>query len=170
MSENKKLMLRYFIRDEFTPNLLKTCNMVSRRCRGGSSDLYKLLISSKSLPQYMNNPKDNLEIVSGLGHTFIRYRDIEYNRYLYIDPTIAQFYPSFEGIFVGDEQDLQNIVDEQTKTNKNRRYKLDIKDYIGSPDRPPLKIENTLMNGGKSKTHKSMKRKYRNKKKRTRRL
>jgi hypothetical protein len=158
MSENQKLMLRYFIRDEFTGKLSETCNMVSRKCRGGSSDLYKLLISSKSLPQYMNNPKDNLEIVSGLGHTFIRYRDTEYNRYLYIDPTIAQFYPKFEGIFVGDEKDLQNIVDEQAITNKNRRYKLDIKDYIGGPDRPPLKIENILMKGGKRKTHKTMKR------------
>ena len=148
--ENRKLLLRYFIRDEFTSRLLKTCNMKSRVCRGGSSDLYKLLISSPATPQYMKTDPEHLQIVSGMGHTYIRYNDTEANppRYIYIDPTIAQFNATFEGIFVGTIQDLQAIANRQ----KNMKgYKLNLGDYLGSNYKdkgyplPPLIIEKQMM-------------------------
>ena len=136
-AETAKLLLRYSIRDEFTDQLIQTCNMKSRMCRGGSKDLYRILTGPTSYAkQYMN--LDNLQIVSGLGHTFLRYWDDAFNRYLYIDPTLAQFNSTFEGIFVGDENDLRDIV----KRQKNMKgYKLDIKDYVG----PPLTIETNVM-------------------------
>jgi len=145
--ENYKLILRYTIRDELTNKLSQTCNMKSRVCRGGSRDLYKLMINSKSIRQDMNLDKDHLQIVSGIGHTFIRYKDDMYNRYIYIDPTIAQFDPTFDGIFVGDESDLRSIADKQRAI---KGYKLDLRDYLG----PPLTIETSMMNarGGNRKT------------------
>lgn len=141
--ESDKLILRYTIRDLFTEKLSTTCNMKSRRCRGGSKDLYKLLIASKAMEQDMNLDRDHLQIVSGIGHTFIRYKDDKHNRYLYIDPTIAQFDPTFQGIFVGDEQDLRNIVNKQLNM---KGYKLDLSDYLG----PPLTTETQLMNESSS--------------------
>ena len=139
-------MFRFFIRSEFTDRLRVTCNMKSRICRGGARDLYRLLMKSDAMSQYID--KDSIQIVSGLGHTFIRVRDDEYNRFLYIDPTIAQFNSSFEGIFVGDEQDLFNI---QTKQKGVSGYKLNMGNYLG-PDYkekkfglPPLQIEKILM-------------------------
>jgi hypothetical protein len=125
--------------------------MKSQVCRGGSADLYGLLMKSEATSQYMN--KNKLQIVSGLGHTFIRFKDDEYKRFLYIDPTIAQFDPSFEGIFVGDEQDLYDI---QKKQKNLTGYKLNINNYIEPTPkifsfftkrkRPPLTIEKQLMN------------------------
>jgi hypothetical protein len=151
-AEKKKLLLRFFIRSEFTEDLRETCDMKSQVCRGGSADLYGLLMKSEATSQYMN--KNKLQIVSGLGHTFIRFKDDEYKRFLYIDPTIAQFDPSFEGIFVGDEQDLYDI---QKKQKYLTGYKLNINNYIEQPTpkffslftkrkRPPLTIEKQLMN------------------------
>ncbi len=147
-AENAKLILRYLIRDELSEKLRKTCNMKSRLCRGGSRDLYALLIKSKAIASEMNIDSEHLQIVSGMGHTFIRYKDDIYKRYLYIDPTIAQFNSSFEGIFVGDEQDLRNIV---IKQKNLKGYKLNLGDYLG-PDYeaktsplPPLKIESQMM-------------------------
>jgi hypothetical protein len=155
--DHTKLILRYTIRDLFTEKLSTTCNMKSRRCRGGSKDLYKLLVTSNAMKQDMNLDKDHLQIVSGIGHTFIRYKDDEFDRYLYIDPTIAQFDPTFEGIFVGDEQDLRNIADKQLNM---KGYKLDLSDYLG----PPLTVETKLMNessssGGSRKGRKATRRK-----------
>jgi hypothetical protein len=136
--DHKKLILRYTIRDLFTEKLSTTCNIKLRICRGGSRDLYKLLVPSNAMKQDMNLDKDHLQIVSGIGHTFIRYKDDKFDRYIYIDPTIAQFDPTFEGIFVGDEKDLRDIADKQ----KNMKgYKLDLSDYLG----PPLTVENELM-------------------------
>jgi len=152
--ENRKLMLRYFIRDEFTSRLLKTCNMKSRVCRGGSSDLYKLLVTSPATGQYMKTDPEHLQIVSGMGHTFIRYKDTESNppRFIYIDPTIAQFNATFEGIFVGTIEDLQAIA----KRQKNMRgYKLNLGDYLGANYKngghplPPLIIEKQMMESAK---------------------
>jgi len=147
-AENAKLILRYSIRDEFTEKLRQSCNMKSRVCRGGSRDLYTLLIKSKSMASEMNLDKEHLQIVSGMGHTFIRYKDDTYKRYIYIDPTIAQFNSSFDGIFVGDEQDLRNIV---IKQKNLKGYKLNLGDYLG-PDYegktfalPPLTIESQMM-------------------------
>ena len=155
--EHDKLILRYTIRDLFTDKLSQTCNMKSRRCRGGSKDLYKLLIASNAMKQDMKLDRDHLQIVSGIGHTFIRYKDDKYDRYLYIDPTIAQFDPTFEGIFVGDEQDLRDIT---VKQKDMKGYKLDLSDYLG----PPLTVENKLMNessssGGSRKGRKARRRK-----------
>ena len=147
-AENAKLILRYLIRDAFSERLKQTCNMKSRICRGGSRDLYTLLIKSKSMASEMNLDKEHLQIVSGMGHTFIRYKDDTYKRYLYIDPTIAQFDPTFDGIFVGDEKDLRNIV---VKQKNLKGYKLNLGDYLGSDYEgaafplPPLKIEGQLM-------------------------
>lgn len=161
-AENAKLILRYSIRDEFTEKLRQSCNMKSRVCRGGSRDLYKLLIKSKSMASEMNLDKEHLQIVSGMGHTFIRYKDEKYQRYLYIDPTIAQFNSTFDGIFVGDEKDLCNIV---VKQKNLTGYKLNLGDYLG-PDYeaktfplPPLKIESQMMeecakSGGTRRTKK----------------
>jgi hypothetical protein len=150
-ADDSKLMLRYAIRDEFTNKLEDTCNIKSRVCRGGSKALYHLLIQSKSMGQYMNLDKDHLQIVSGMGHTFIRYKDDINNRYLYIDPTITQFDPTFDGIFIGDEQDLRAIAEKQ----KNMKgYKLNLGDYLGSLYEgkkyalPPLTIETAMMAGG----------------------
>jgi hypothetical protein len=155
--EHDKLILRYTIRDLFTDKLSQTCNMKSRRCRGGSKDLYKLLIASNAMKQDMKLDRDHLQIVSGIGHTFIRYKDDKYDIYLYIDPTIAQFDPTFEGIFVGDEQDLRDIT---VKQKDMKGYKLDLSDYLG----PPLTVENKLMNessssGGSRKGRKARRRK-----------
>jgi len=153
-NQHDKLILRYTIRDLFTDKLSQTCNMKSRRCRGGSKDLYKLLIASNAMKQDMNLDREHLQIVSGIGHTFIRYKDDKHNRYLYIDPTIAQFDSTFEGIFVGNEQDLRDITDKQ----KNMKgYKLDLSDYLG----PPLTIETKLMNESSSSggTRRKLKRK-----------
>ena len=160
-ADDSKLMTRYAIRDELTPLLITTCNMKSRTCRGGSKDLYKLLIKSKSMGQYMTLDKDHLQIVSGLGHTFIRYKDDTYNRYLYIDPTIAQFDPTFEGIFIGDEQDLRDIAARQIDM---KGYKLDLTDYLGYDigRGPPLQVEKRIMNeaamsGGRRRTKRTRK-------------
>ena len=154
-AENYKLLLRYTIRDELTNKLSQTCNMKSRMCRGGSKELYKLILNSKSIKQDMNLDKDHLQIVSGIGHTFIRYKDDKYNRYIYIDPTIAQFDPTFEGIFVGDEADLRSIADKQKGM---KGYTLDLSDYLG----PPLTVETSMMNtrGGTRKTRRSRKQKH----------
>lgn len=162
MAEREKLILRYSIRDEFTQDLSQTCNMKSRVCRGGSENLYRLILKSRAAPQYMKTDPDHLEIISGLGHTFIRYKDDTYNRYLYIDPTIAQFYPAFDGIFVGDEQDLRDIAAIQKNV---KGYKLSLTDYLG-PDYegkkfpvPPLTVETNMMNRAKRarKTRKTRK-------------
>lgn len=147
-AENAKLILRYSIRDEFTEKLRQSCNMKSRVCRGGSRDLYALLIKSKAIASEINIDSEHLQIVSGMGHTFIRYKDDIYKRYLYIDPTIAQFNSTFDGIFVGDEQDLRNIV---VKQKNLKGYKLNLGDYLGSDYEekpfplPPLKIESQMM-------------------------
>ena len=157
-AEQSKEILKYSIRDEFTTTLSQTCNMKSRRCRGGSQDLYKLMIKSKAMQNDINVDKEHLQIVSGIGHTFIRYKDDNYNRYIYIDPTIAQFDPTFQGIFVGDEADLRSIEEKQ----KNMKgYKLDISDYLG----PPLTIERSMMNvkGGTRKTRRYRTRRNRSK-------
>ena len=170
--ENRKLMLRYFIRDEFTPRLLKTCNMKSRVCRGGSRDLYKLLVTSPATGQYMKTDPEHLQIVSGMGHTYIRYKDTESNppRFIYIDPTIAQFNATFEGIFVGTIEDLRAIANRQ----KNMRgYKLNLGDYLGSNYKngghplPPLIIEKQMMESAKGgrKSHRTRKSKTKNKRK-----
>jgi hypothetical protein len=167
IAESFKLILRYSIRDEFTSKLQQTCNMKSRICRGGSRDLYTLLIKSKSMASEINLDKEHLQIVSGMGHTFIRYKDDTYKRYLYIDPTIAQFDPTFDGIFVGDEQDLRNIA---IKQKNLKGYKLSLGDYLGQDYEgnkfplPPLTIETRLMEecakgrgGRRSKKHKTRK-------------
>jgi hypothetical protein len=89
--------------------------------------------------EWMNT--DKLQIVSGIGHTFLRYHDD--NQFIYIDPTIGQFVPSFDGIFVGDEQDLRDLAKSEPK--------LDLGDYLGSVYKdskyplPPLSIETVSM-------------------------
>ena len=161
--EHSKLILRYTIRDEFTNKLSETCNMKSRRCRGGTNDLYKLIIASKSIRQDMNLDKEHLQIVSGIGHTFIRYRDDKYQRYIYIDPTIGQFVPRFEGIFVGDEADLRDIA---IKQKNMRGYKLDLRDYLG----PPLTVETKMMNDASLSGGTRKIKKYKNKTRKNRSL
>jgi hypothetical protein len=97
----------------------------------------------------MKTDRDHLQIVSGIGHTFLRYKDDEFKRYLYIDPTIAQFEPSFDGIFVGDKEELYAMAKEQ---KDKKGYKLNLGDYLGPdyPEKkyplPPLTIETYLMN------------------------
>ena len=145
-AESQRLMLRYWIRDEFTAGVAAQCNMKARQCRGGSSALYKLLVKSPSSYQYIKTDKDHLQIVSGMGHTFIRYKDDENNQYIYIDPTIAQFVPSFEGIFVGSAEELKEL-------SKSKGSSLNITNYIEDPQwtrvsHPPLQIENQMMTAG----------------------
>ena len=55
-------ILKYWLRDEFTETLKTTCNLKSRQCRGGSKDLYKLLIKSPSAYQYLKTDEDHLQI------------------------------------------------------------------------------------------------------------
>ena len=155
------LMLRYWIRDEFTDKLKESCNIRTRQCRGGSKDLYKLILKSPSTYQYLKTDKDHLQIVSGIGHTFIRYKDDAFERYIYIDPTIAQFVPSFEGIFVGKEAELYELIRAPKST-------LNITDYIEDPKwtlktHPPLTIEHQLMiqSAGAHKNPKKRRRKTR---------
>ena len=152
-SESKKLMMRYWIRDEFTSRVAEQCNMKARQCRGGSSALYKLLKQSPSTYQYINTDKEHLQIVSGMGHTFIRYKDDEYNRFIYIDPTIAQFVPTFDGIFVG-------TADELVALTKTKGSSLNIRDYVEDPkytriSYPPLTIEHSMMAGTRRKKQRS---------------
>jgi hypothetical protein len=131
--------------------------MKSRKCRGGSQDLYRLIVNSKVMQNDINIDKEHLQIVSGIGHTFIRYKDDTYNRYIYIDPTLAQFDPTFSGIFVGDEADLRSIADKQKGM---KGYTLDLSDYLG----PPLTIETSMMNtkgGGTRKKRNKKTRHYR---------
>jgi hypothetical protein len=140
-------LLKYWLRDEFTTKLKTTCDLKSRQCRGGSKDLYKLLIQSPSAYQYLKTDKEHLQIVSGLGHTFIRFKDDTHDRFIYIDPTIAQFVPTFDGIFIGTAADLESLTKEPRST-------LDITDYIEDPrwtgkTHPPLTIEYGLMAGGR---------------------
>lgn len=125
-SDTSKLVMRYWIRYEFTSRVAEKCNMKARQCRGGSSALYKLLVKSPSSYQYIKTDKDHLQIVSGLGHTFIRYKDDEYNRFIYIDPTIAQFVPTFDGIFVGTVDELESLT-------KAKGSSLNIRDYVEDP-------------------------------------
>jgi len=107
----------------------------------------------------MKTDPEHLQIVSGMGHTFIRYKDTESNppRFIYIDPTIAQFNATFEGIFVGTIQDLQAIANRQKNMNG---YKLNLGDYLGSNYKnkgytlPPLDIEKQLMESVKGGTRK----------------
>ncbi len=137
------LLLRYWLRDEFTSRVAETCNMKARHCRGGSKVLYDLILKSPATYQYLKTDKDHLQIVSGLGHTFIRYKDDEHGRYIYIDPTIAQFVPTFDGIFVGTMEELKAL-----------NGRLNIKNYIENnawtrKTHPPLEIEYKLMNEGR---------------------
>jgi hypothetical protein len=155
------LMLRYYIRDEFTDKLKETCNIRTRMCRGGSRELYRLLVNSRSASQYLEKmDKDHLQIVSGLGHTFIRYKDDKYGRYIYIDPTISQFLPSFDGIFVGTREELEQLT-------KLPRSSVNITNYVEDPKwtrktHPPLTIENSLMvTGGRRKTRRRSARRIR---------
>jgi len=157
MAENKRLLMRYWIRDEFTSGVKEKCNIRARQCRGGSKALYDLLVKSPSSHQYINTDKEHLQIVSGMGHTFIRYKDDEYNQYIYIDPTIAQFVPTFDGIFVGSSNELKALSEQKGST-------LNIRDYVEDPKwtnvtYPPLTIENTMMSGGRRrrKTRKAIK-------------
>jgi len=119
----------------------------------------------------MKTDTEHLQIVSGMGHTYIRYKVPESARYLYIDPTIAQFNSTFEGIFVGSIEDLRAIADKQ----KNMKgYKLDLGDYLGpnyeAKRLPPLEIDRKGMNevrrevgiaGGRRKTTKKNLKRYR---------
>jgi hypothetical protein len=148
--ESSKSILRYFIRDAFgsDPEIKEMCNSKTRVCRGGSRALYNRIISSKGIDEWMDTK--NLQIISGLGHTFLRYYDEPHKQYIYIDSTIGQFVPSYDGIFVGDEKDLREL----TLTPKSR---LDLGDYLG-PDYegkkyplPPLIIETQMMNEEKRK-------------------
>jgi hypothetical protein len=154
-NDSQKLMLRFWIRDDFTSKVAETCNMKARQCRGGSKTLYKLLVKSPATHQYMLTDKDHLQIVSGMGHTFIRYKDDANERYLYIDPTIAQFVPTFDGIFVGTGDELKELA----KAPKSR---LDITDYIEDPQwthktTPPLTIEYDMMASAGGKTRRRRK-------------
>jgi len=116
------------------------CNSKARVCRGGSRELYKLIYTYPRIKEEWMNT-DNLQIVSGLGHTFLRYNNGE--KFIYIDPTIGQFIPSFEGIFVGDEKDLRELAASEGR--------LDLADYLGPAYEgkkyplPPLRIETELM-------------------------
>lgn len=124
MNKSNVAVLREFIQNEFTTKLRKTCNLKASHCRGGSSDLYKLLIHSKDAEKYMKITPEYLQIISGLGHTFIRYADKPESKtpyYVYIDPTIGQFVPTFDGIFVGDADDLREIA----KSNAGEYLQLD---------------------------------------------
>ena len=145
-AETDLLLLRYWLRDEFTGRVAAACNMSARHCRGGSKILYDLILKSPATYQYMKTDKDHLQVLSGLGHTFIRYKDDKHGRYIYIDPTIAQFVPSFDGIFVGTAEELMTLTAEPGS-------RLNITDYIEDPKwtgktHPPLTLENTLMKGG----------------------
>jgi hypothetical protein len=145
--EQNRLLLRYWIRDEFTGRVAAQCNMKGRQCRGGSTALYKLLVQSPSSRQYINTDKDHLQIVSGMGHTFIRYKDDANKQYIYIDPTIAQFVPVFDGIFVGSAEELFAL-------SQTAGSKLNITDYVEDPrwtgvSHPPLTIETQMMSAGK---------------------
>jgi hypothetical protein len=144
-AETDLLLLRYWLRDEFTERVAEACNMKARHCRGGSKVLYELIIKSPATYQYMKTDRDHLQVLSGLGHTFIRYKDDKHGRYIYIDPTIAQFIPTFDGIFVGTAEELMALAPGS---------RLDIKDYIEDPKwtgktHPPLTLENTLMKAGR---------------------
>ncbi len=158
MAEDAKLLLRDTIRSDFSDKM--TCDMKSRSCRGGSRELYKLIVESAS--HYMKTDPDHLQIISGMGHTFIRYKDDEFNRFLYIDPTIGQFDASFDGIFVGDLEDLA-VIAEKTKA---QRYKLDLSDYVGQF----LSVERQLMKRKSRKSRKSKSRKSKSRKSKTRSL
>jgi hypothetical protein len=158
MAEDAKLLLRDTIRSDFSDKM--TCDMKSKLCIGGSRELYKLIV--ESTPTYMKTDPNHLQIISGIRHTFIRYKDDEFNRFLYIDPTIGQFDASFDGIFVGDQEDLA-IIAERTK---GQRYKLDLSDYVGQF----LSVEKRLMelNSRKSKLIKSKLRKSKSRKSKSR--
>jgi len=121
----------------------------------------------------MKTDSDHLQIVSGMGHTYIRYKYPESDppRYLYIDPTIAQFNSAFEGIFVGSIEDLGAIAEKQKNI---KGYKLDLGDYLGSNYKakrlPPLEIDRRVMNevkkeagiaGGRRKSTKKNLKKFR---------
>ena len=142
MAENKRLLMRYWIRDEFTSGVQQKCNMRARQCRGGSKALYDLIVKSPSSYQYLNTDKEHLQIVSGMGHTFIRYKDDENKQYIYIDPTIAQFVPTFDGIFVGSSDELKALSEQKGST-------LNIRDYVANIHYPPLTIEKNMMSGGR---------------------
>ena len=140
-AEFNLLSMRYWIRDAFTDKVKEKCNIRARHCRGGSSELFHLLKESPATHQYLDG--DKLQIVSGLGHTFIRYKDDEFGRFIYIDPTIAQFVPSFDGIFVGTADELRELV-------KEPGSRLNIKNYVENASYtgislPPLTIETNLM-------------------------
>jgi hypothetical protein len=160
MAEDAKLLLRDSIRSDFSDKM--TCDMKSRSCRGGSRELYKLIV--QSTPTYMKTDPDHLQIISGLRHTFIRYKDDEFNRFLYIDPTIGQFDASFDGIFVGDQEDLA-VIAEKTKA---QRYKLGLNDYTEKYVGQFLSVEKRLMelNSKKSRARKSKSRKSKSRKSR----
>ncbi len=146
-----KETLKLFIRSKFTDELKKTCDLNSRTCRGTSYELYKQMIKSEETPKYMEIDYDHLQIISGMGHTFIRYNNgtKEQPEYIYIDPTIGQFnIPDFEGIFIGDEADLREIASRQENIPG---YKLDLGDFLGPRYEgnkyrvPPLRIDTILM-------------------------
>lgn len=158
MAEDAKLLLRDSIRRDFSDKM--TCDMKSKLCTLASKQLYKVIV--ESTPTYMKTDRQHLQIISGLRHTFIRYKDDEFNRFLYIDPTIGQFDASFEGIFVGDLEDL-SVIFEKTKA---QRYKLALNDYTEKYLGQFLSVDKRLMNlkSRKSKSRKSKSRKSRKQK------
>ncbi len=148
-AEGSLLLLREWIQSTFTEQLRKTCNLKARMCRGGSKDLYQLLIKNPQTSTFLSKDKDHLQILSGLGHTFLRYKDDRFQRYIYIDPTIGQFVPSLNEIFVGTEEELENL-------SRRNNSMLDIKNYIERPEwtgksLPPLRLENAMMKQRRSR-------------------
>ncbi len=142
-AEGQLLNLRDWIQSTFTRTLRQSCNLKQRVCRGASKDLYKLIVKHPDAPLLLKLDTEHLQIISGMGHTYIRYKDDLFNRFIYIDPTIGQFIPSFDGIFIGTEEELQKLAKESSNLN--------IRNYLGGKDYPLPRLEVSLMKLRKSR-------------------
>jgi len=77
-----------------------------------SKNVYNYIIKSITLKGSSYLDKSKLQIISSGEHFFIRYLDTYLRKTLYIDPNIQKYAPSFDGIFVGYEDDLQKETNE----------------------------------------------------------
>ena len=148
--------LKIFIQENFS-SIYATFSHQDNNCRGASLLLYKLIYN------YGFQNIQELKIMTGISHTYIRGKLISQDCYFIIDPTIAQFSKIGkvfkEGIYVGSLTELLNFINLYDSTELNNYTHL-----VGSP--PPtedvyLMKEALLNHGGKSrKSRKTKFKKY----------
>jgi hypothetical protein len=159
--------IKNYIQENFS-SIYEVFKSNDNNCRGASTLLYKKIndkISDNIITGNIEviNLIEELKIITGISHTYIRGKLKSSSCYFIIDPTIAQFSKIGkvfkEGIYVGSLTELLNFINLYDSTELNNYTHL-----VGSP--PPtedvyLMKEALLNHGGKSrKSRKTKFKKY----------